>query len=110
MIGSRAFGQRIGKSALIVACVAIALTGSVNASAADWPGYGYDAAHSGANPAETTISPGNVGQLRLAWSAPIGSDLRCTPVEANGVVYDTVGNGGNTPMTAYAYDLATGAL
>jgi outer membrane protein assembly factor BamB len=110
MIGSRAFGQRIGKSALIVACVAIALTGSVNASAADWPGYGYDAAHSGANPAETTISPGNVGQLRLAWSAPIGSDLRCTPVEANGVVYDTVGNGGNTPMTAYAYDLASGGL
>jgi outer membrane protein assembly factor BamB len=110
VIGSRAFGQRIGKSALIVACVAIALMGSVNASAADWPGFGFDAAHSGANPGETTISPGNVGQLKLAWSAQIGIDLRCTPVEANGVVYDTIGGGGGKPVTAYAYDLATGVL
>jgi outer membrane protein assembly factor BamB len=95
---------------LIIACLAIAVTGSVSAYAADWPGYGFDSAHSGANPAETAISPSNVAQLALAWSAPIGVDLRCTPVEANGVVYDTTSNGGGTLMTAYAYDLATGAL
>jgi outer membrane protein assembly factor BamB len=96
-------------STLILAGVAIAAS-SVTALAADWPGYGFDAAHSGANTAENTISPSNVAQLKLAWTASIGQDLRCTPVEANGVVYDTVGNGGNTPMTAYAYDLATGGL
>jgi hypothetical protein len=35
MIGSRAFGQRIGTPALILACIAIAITGSVSASASD---------------------------------------------------------------------------
>jgi outer membrane protein assembly factor BamB len=62
------------------------------------------------NPAETSIGPGNVAALALAWQAPISPDLRCAPVVANGIAYVTSSGGGGTPVTAFAFDLATGAL
>jgi outer membrane protein assembly factor BamB len=37
----------------------------------DWPSFGYDQQRSGWNKAETTLSPGNAGRLKLLWSAQL---------------------------------------
>ena len=38
------------------------------AGTANWPQFHFNAAHTGYNPAETTIGPGNVGSLKLLWA------------------------------------------
>ncbi len=39
---------------------------------ASWPQFQYNAAHTGYNPLETTIGPGNVANLKLLWKASTG--------------------------------------
>ena len=53
-----------------------------NALAADWPQFGYDAAHSGSNTAETTITKGNVAQLVYLYAKPVtlSSSVDSAPV------------------------------
>ena len=46
------------------------------AHAADWTQFGYDAAHTGVNPAETLISPSNVASLVTKYSVDDGRDGR----------------------------------
>ena len=48
-----------------------------------WPQYGYDSAHTGYNPNETTLAPGNVSGLQLAWSKRRG----LASVVADGILY-----------------------
>ncbi len=74
--------------------VTIVLTGC------SWPQFGHDAAHSGANPSESTLTIGNVGALTQAWSATNGP-IPSTPVTADGLVYVGAAN------SIFAYD-ATG--
>ena len=40
-------------------------------AANDWPSFGYDQQRSGWNTAETTLSPANVGHLKLLWSTQL---------------------------------------
>ena len=47
--------------------------------------FGYNAAHTGYNPLETTISSSNVSQLTPGWAVATGETS--SPVEANGIVY-----------------------
>jgi hypothetical protein len=37
-----------------------------------WSQFGFNAAHTGANPSEATLGPGNVAGLKLKWAAPAG--------------------------------------
>jgi len=63
------------------------LAASAPVSADDWLQFGYDAAHSGNNTAESIIGPKNVGTLTLRYSVPIadGASFDGTPVYASGV-------------------------
>lgn len=68
--------------------LALASTCTFTAAAADWPQFGYDAAHSGSNPAETTLSAANVAQLVAAYANPVtlSSSVDSAPVYKRGVV------------------------
>ena len=54
---------------------------------ANWPQWQYDAAHSGFNPNEKTLSPSNISQLTLAWQFTGKVSKVSSPIVANGVVY-----------------------
>lgn len=68
---------RIGRlTAVIVGSLVLAglltpFSASAAGGAAPWPQFGFDAAHSGANTAESTINAGNVGQLAPAFTAQL---------------------------------------
>ena len=70
----------------------------------NWANPGGDAGKTH-HSALTDITPGNVGELGLAWQAELGTDrvLEATPVVIDGVMY-TSGVAGR----AYAFDAATG--
>ena len=55
---------------LLAACIAL-LMPATNARATDWPQFGYDAAHSGNNTAETTITAANVSLLTSLYTTPV---------------------------------------
>lgn len=82
----------------------------------DWPTYGYNAQRTGESP-DTTITPANVGTLRVAWAHQGLSggefSLETQPVVATNVTVggtkrDLVYVGGGSG-TVYAYDALTGA-
>jgi outer membrane protein assembly factor BamB len=78
---------------------------TVMSASGDWPQWGYDAAHSGYNPDETTISPSNVARLKLAWKAKMGVGSWSSPVIADGVVYIGAQDG---KLYAFAAGCASG--
>ena len=82
------------RTLMMVATVALA--------GCSWPQFGYDAAHSGTNPFESTLNIGNVGALAQVWSATNGP-ITSTPVTADGLVYVGAAN------SIFAYD-ATGTV
>ena len=51
--------------------------------AADWPTWGYDAERTGWNRGEKTLSPANVGKLRVKWKTQL-------PIPLNDVVLSTM--------------------
>lgn len=55
-------------------------------SAADWLQFGYDAAHSGNNTAETTLNAANVHLLTLLYSKEIPTESSASAVFLEGVV------------------------
>ncbi|HEY0231782.1 MAG TPA: PQQ-binding-like beta-propeller repeat protein [Dokdonella sp.] len=67
-------------------CAAVLL--STSAIAADWPQFGYDAAHSGNNPDEETISAANVAQLvpLYATAVTLPAAVDSAPVYQSAVV------------------------
>ena len=70
----------------IPCAVAAALScASAAAVAADWMQFGYDAAHTGYNPAETTINSGNVANLATLYSVTIPSSVDSAPVYLSNV-------------------------
>jgi hypothetical protein len=97
--------------ALLPAAIAAAFACSA-ASAADWMQFGYDAAHTGVNPAETLISPANVGSLVTKYSVNMATYVDSAPVYLSNVstpsgnkdVLFALGNNGRF----MAIDAATG--
>ncbi len=77
--------------------------GSANASGADWPQYGFDAAHSSFNDLESTLSRANVSTLTFAWAAVVGPEVPSAPIVAGGLLYTVAGG------SFFAFDAATGA-
>jgi hypothetical protein len=97
---------------LLPAAVAAALACSA-ASAADWMQFGYDAAHTGYNPAETLISPSTVAGLTTKYSVAMAASVDSAPVYLSNVstssgtknlLFALAGNG-----RLMAIDAATGA-
>ena len=71
---------------LFPCAVALALSCTVTAAAAaDWMQFGYDAAHTGYNPAESTINAGNVTQLTTLYNVSIAAGVDSAPVYLSGV-------------------------
>ncbi len=73
---------------------------------ADWPTWGYDLGNHRYNPNETTITPANVGRLKLRWTFafPDTSIASSQPIVIGDTVYVGGWNG-----NVYALDAATGA-
>ena len=55
------------------------------AHAADWMQFGYDAAHSGFNPAETLLSASNVAKLATLYHVSLPSSIDSAPVYLSSV-------------------------
>lgn len=93
----KATGQRSGKNAQATFTVS-------GAALADWPMYGFDATHTGFNPAEHFLSTSTVPNLSEAWTASLTGGTTWSSVAiAGGMVY-AQGNELN------AYNASTGAL
>ena len=97
-----------------VLAVVVAASVAAPAAAADWLQFGFDASHSGVNPAETALTAANVSQLTLLYSttlsgkpegAPVLLENVVTPAGTKDVLYLTFNDG-----TLIALDAATGAL
>jgi outer membrane protein assembly factor BamB len=66
---------------IAVLCALIA----TDAFAADWLQWGYDQAHSGNNPDETTIDASNVAQLTRTWQITMSATANVAPVFASAI-------------------------
>jgi outer membrane protein assembly factor BamB len=71
----------------------------------NWGNFGFDSGIHRVNPYEYGLSPGNVGNLQLKWTATTAVGLMDSPVYANGLVYIATMDG-----FLNAYDAAGGAL
>ncbi len=103
----------------------ILVLGAATAAAADWPQFGHDAAHSGTNPAETTLDAGNVAHLAPVYAGGIRlpAIVDGAPVFLGAGADDPGGHpwlfvlGGDNPhdgrttrWTLFAIDAATGKI
>src|SRR5947207_14980744 len=74
-----------------------------------WPQEHFDAAHTGVNRFETTLSPANVSQLAPLWVSDTGIQIEASPVISHGVLFSA---GSTIPESqssyAFALDTATG--
>jgi outer membrane protein assembly factor BamB len=77
-------------------------TNSSSSTSTNWPMHGFNHNHTNYNPHETTINPGNVSQLTLAWSQSISASTE--PIVANNVLYV-----GSIDHNVYAFNATTGA-
>jgi hypothetical protein len=68
------------RSAAVATGIAAALSICAAAHGADWMQFGYDAAHTGHNPAETTISAANVASLTTRYSVDLAASVDSAPV------------------------------
>ena len=105
----RAHGTRRTVAMCAVAVVVLAAVGSSAAASAGlpsrWPQLGFNAAHTGVNPNETTLSAANVPSLSRRWMYQEGINPPDDPVVADGLVY-FVGSDG----ALVALNNTTGAL
>jgi outer membrane protein assembly factor BamB len=74
------------------------------AAGGDWPTYLGDAARSGSNSSETTLSTANAASMVLRWKFATGGPIAASASVAAGVVYVGAWDG-----YEYALDAATGA-
>jgi len=72
------------KAFLVLAALPLAL----EASATDWPQFGYDGTHSGSNTAESTINAANVTSLVPLYATPatLAASVDSAPVYKSGVM------------------------
>ena len=69
-------------------CAPVALAVALacaSASAADWTQFGYDAAHTGFNPQESSITRANVASMTMRYSANLASSVDSAPVYLSNV-------------------------
>jgi hypothetical protein len=58
--------------AAAMAVASVAVSGVQAATETDWPQFHFDAAHTGHNPNETTLTASNVSGLNRLWTTALG--------------------------------------
>jgi len=71
----------------------------------NWGVFGSDDPHDRSNAYENSLGATNVANLKLKWSANVGSGFWSSPVYANGIVYQASSRG-----VLNAYNATTGSL
>jgi outer membrane protein assembly factor BamB len=85
-------GCSVALAAALVASVSIrnataeAGPPTIPAPGSDWPQFRGGPWHSGTNPYETVLGPGNVSDLSVKWHSPLNASVS-SPVVRDGVVY-----------------------
>jgi len=69
----------------------------------NWPFVRFDPGHSGCNPYESILHPGNVANLAVKWAHHFAQGIDSNPVVANGMVYV-----GAADENMYALNASTG--
>lgn len=69
-----------------------------------WDNFGLDYAHHRENIYDQSVGTGNVGNLKLKWTASTKQGLEASPVYANGIVYQPTSDG-----FLNAYNATTGS-
>jgi outer membrane protein assembly factor BamB len=77
---------------------------ATTAFAADWRQFGFNAQHTGDNPAETTLTRSNVSHLVQAYSTSVADLVGTEPIVVGGIEYASGGGG----STVFAIDATTG--
>lgn len=94
--------------------LAAALACSLPVRATDWPVFGFDPARSGFNRDESTLTPGNVAQLRSRWQTVLETNADSAPIliesvtvagKSRAMLYLTDTNG-----TTYGIDAVSGRI
>ncbi len=70
----------MSKSAVAACALLYLLCAASPARAVDWPVFGFDAARSSFNSAETMLTVGNVHRLREHWQTSLGATADSTPI------------------------------
>ena len=78
-------------------------------SASNWLQIGRDAAHTGANPVETSISAATASQLSLRWARSTSGWVRSSPAVVDNVVYAASEDGDVFAGDVFAVDARTGS-
>ena len=92
-----------GKNLTTIAATILLLHGTPAPAQTSWTTFGFDHERTGYNPGETTLSPGNVGELTAKWNVDLGGTITAQPVLAGNLVYAATGLG-----KVYALDASTG--
>ena len=90
-------------TALVV--TSLAMSGVEAAPETDWPQFHFDAAHTGNNPDETTLTPSNVSGLNRQWTTALGPGSESSPAVVGGTVFV-----GADDANLYAVNAETGAV
>jgi len=92
-MSARRVNERVSRLPLgLAACLlALLLPVTVRLMAGDWPTFGHDSQRSGWARDETTLTPANVGRLKLLWSVqvdnpPLALNALTAPVTASHIV------------------------
>jgi outer membrane protein assembly factor BamB len=70
----------------------LSLTGQITINT-NWSAFGFDYLHDRDNIYENSLTPSNVSNLTLQWSADLGSGFWGSPVYANGIIYQASSRG-----------------
>jgi PQQ-dependent dehydrogenase (methanol/ethanol family) len=98
--------KRLAAPAILSAILVLGLIGPAAGQTTEWPVYGGDSANTRYSPLQT-ITPANVGKLKVAWALQLGSlrSQESTPLVVGDTLYVTASHG---PKHVFAVDARTG--
>jgi len=91
--------------ARVLACLALAMTATGTARAADWAFEGADLGNTRAAAGETALSPATAPNLKLLWSTRLKGGSKATPLVVGEAIYVPDSNG-----HLFRLDRKTGAI
>jgi len=97
---------RVRSRVWVCALILSAIAPTVSVVHADWTQFRFDAAHDGARPDETILSPGNVANLTARWRTNIGGGCFASASVSGGKLYTADTGSANGKL--HALDTATG--
>jgi polyvinyl alcohol dehydrogenase (cytochrome) len=89
----RTASRLLAAAGVIAILVGLPLIAARAQTSGDWSSYLYNAARTGYNDGEKTITPSTARKLTLLWNESVGSPISTQPVQVNGVIYYGSWNG-----------------